>query len=85
MKNLKEVTIYTKSNCPYCDATRKLLDWNEIDYIEIDINKISKRNFKDTVLFEGEHLPKIFIDDELIGSYQQLVEYIAKEKLKGGT
>ena len=81
MKSTKEITIYTNPNCHYCEAAKSLLDWNEIDYIEIDTTKLPERSSKDTVLFEGEDMPRIFIDDELIGSYQQLVELIAQGKL----
>lgn len=81
MKNSKEVTIYTSPNCPYCDAAKSLLNWNEIDYVEIDVTKLPKHSSEETVLFENEDMPKIFINDELIGSYQQLVELIAQGKL----
>ena len=79
--NFKEVIVYTKLECPYCDATRSLLDWNDIEYTEVDITNMSKRTFKSNVLFQDEHVPKIFIDGKHIGSYQQLVDYIAKETL----
>ena len=81
MKNSKKVTLYTNPNCPYCDAAKTLLDWNEIEYVEADATKLSKNSSKDTVLFKDEDMPKIFFDDELIGSYQQLVELIALGKL----
>ena len=76
-----EVIIYTKNNCPYCDATRTLLNLKEIDFEEIDIKNSRKNTFEDKVLFDDEHLPKIFVDDELIGGYQQLVDLIAKGKI----
>ena len=75
------VTIYTKKDCPYCDAAKSLLSWAEIKFTEIDVKNNTNYTFKDKVLFEDEHLPKIFIDNELIGSYQQLVELIAEGKL----
>ena len=81
MKSPKKVSLYTNPNCPYCGATKMLLDWNAIEYVEIDATKLSKNSSKDPVIFEDENMPKIYFDDELIGSYQQLVELIAKGKL----
>ena len=77
---INDITIYTKPDCPYCDATRSLLNWNEIDFTEVDITNLPKRTLNSDVLFQEEHVPKIFIDGKHIGSYQQLVEYIAKDK-----
>lgn len=81
MEKSKKIAIYTQPNCPYCDAAKSLLDWNEFNYTEIDVSKLSKHANKNTVLFQDEDLPQIFIDDEHIGSYQQLVEFIAQRKL----
>lgn len=81
MKRLSEVTLYTKPDCPYCGAAKSLLDWNGIDYVEIDIARLPKHSSKDSVLFENGNMPIIFIDDNHIGSYQQLVELIAQGKL----
>ena len=75
---INDVKIYTKPECPYCDATRSLLDWNGIDFTEVDITNLSKRTLDCDILFQNEHVPKIFIDGKHIGSYQQLVDYIAK-------
>jgi glutaredoxin 3 len=81
MKKLSEVTIYSKPNCPYCSAAKSLLDWNEIDYVEIDVSKLPKHSSKDSILFEDGNMPIIFIDDNHIGGYQHLVELIAQGKL----
>ena len=80
MERRNEVTIYTKQDCPYCDAAKLLLDWNEIEYSEIYVDNMSKRNINGRILFKDEQLPKIFINDKLLGGYQQLVDFVAKEK-----
>ena len=72
------VTIYTEKDCPYCDAAISLLSWAEIKFKEINVKNNKNYTSKDKILFEDEHLPKIFINDELLGSYQQLVELIAE-------
>lgn len=75
-----QITIYTQPNCPYCDAAKTLLDWNEISYVEIDVTDISKRPNNHAELFDNSPLPQVLINDEHIGSYQQLVEFISQGK-----
>jgi len=75
-----QITIYTQPNCPYCDAAKTLLNWNEISYVEIDVINTTKRPHNITELFKGSPLPQIFINDEHIGTYQQLVEFISQGK-----
>ncbi len=80
IKKEDKIIIYIKKDCPYCEATRTLLHLKGIEYEEIDINSSSNKKFKNKVLFEEEHLPKIYINSNLIGGYQQLVELITKDK-----
>ena len=75
-----KIVIYIKKDCPYCESTRALLHLKGIEFEEIDINTSAKNTFKNKVLFEEEHLPKIYINNDLIGGYQQLVELITKVK-----
>ncbi|QMU61303.1 MAG: glutaredoxin [Gammaproteobacteria bacterium] len=75
-----QITIYTQPSCPYCDAAKTLLDWNEISYVEINVTSTTKHPHDTTELFKDSPLPKIFINDEHIGSYQQLVEFISQGK-----
>ena len=80
MMKINYATIYTQPDCPYCDATRSLLDWNEISFNEVDITKISDNEIKSDSIFKDGTFPIIIIDGIHIGSYQQLVDYIAKEQ-----
>ncbi len=75
-----QITIYTQSNCHYCDATKTLLDWHDINYKEFDVTDIPKHPDKHAELFEKSPLPHVFINDKHIGSYQQLVEFISQGK-----
>ena len=70
---MKSVTIYTGPLCNYCDAAKRLLTRNNVEYKEIDISTvdgamdemIKKANGKRTI-------PQIFFNDEHIGGYQEL-------------
>ena len=65
---MKSVTIYTGPLCNYCEAAKRLLTRNNVDYKEINIatvdgamdEMISKANGKRTI-------PQIFFDDQHMG------------------
>ena len=78
MKYSKNIIIYTDTNCPYCEATKSLLDFNEIKYEEIEYTKFPKKLIKKTELLEEKGPPIIVVNEKIIGSYQQLVELITK-------
>ena len=69
---MKSVTIYTGPLCNYCEAAKRLLTRNKVEYKEIDIAKvdgamdemIKKANGKRTI-------PQIFFDDQHIGGYDE--------------
>ena len=78
---MKRIKIYVESNCPYCEATKLLLDWKEIDYEEIEFTKNNINKCSETSGLDKRNPPLIFIDEEYIGGYQQLVEWITRHKL----
>ena len=70
---MKSVTIYTGPLCNYCDAAKKLLARNNVEYKEISIatvdgamdEMIAKANGKRTI-------PQIFFDEQHIGGYDDV-------------
>mgnify|MGYP000456858576 FL=1 len=70
---MKSVTIYTGPLCNYCEAAKKLLARNNVEYKEINIatvdgamdEMIKKANGKRTI-------PQIFFDDQHIGGYDEV-------------
>ena len=70
---MKSVTIYTGPLCNFCDAAKRLLVRNKVEYKEINIatvdgamdEMISKANGKRTI-------PQIFFDDQHIGGYDEV-------------
>ena len=80
---MKSVTIYTGPFCNYCDAAKRLLARNNIEYKEINIatvdgamdEMIKKANGKRTI-------PQIFFDDKHIGGYDETRELEKSNKLK---
>ena len=80
---MKSVTIYTGPLCNYCDAAKRLLTRNNVQYKEIDISTvdgamnemISKANGKKTI-------PQIFFDDQHMGGYDDVSALEKENKLQ---
>ena len=79
---MKIVTIYTGPLCNFCDAAKKLLARNNVEYKEINIatvddamdEMITKANGKRTI-------PQIFFDDQHIGGYDDIRALEKENKL----
>ena len=79
---MKKITIYTGPVCNYCDATKRLLKRNNLQFNEIDISSgpevlnemINKSNGKKTI-------PQIFFDNLHIGGYVEIRELEKNNKL----
>ena len=70
----KKVEIYSRSNCTYCEMAKKFFDSKSIDYVVYDtgmteiFDEMIERNPR------ARTVPQIFIDDDLIGGYTDLIE-----------
>tara|TARA_B100000676_G_C17911951_1_gene750476 strand:+ start:411 stop:665 length:255 start_codon:yes stop_codon:yes gene_type:complete len=79
---MKNITMYTGPMCNFCEAAKRLLVRNNLNYKEIDISSkdglreemIKKSNGKRTI-------PQIFFDEAHIGGYQELRELEKSNKL----
>ena len=80
---MKSVTIYTGPLCNYCEAAKKLLARNSVEYKEINISTtdgamdemITKANGKKTI-------PQIFFDGQHIGGYDDVRALEKENKLQ---
>jgi len=80
---MKSVTIYTGPLCNYCEAAKRLLARNNVEYKEINIatvdgamdEMISKANGKRTI-------PQIFFDNQHIGGYDEARALEKENKLQ---
>ena len=79
---MKNITMYSGPMCAFCDAAKRLLNRNNLEYKVIDVSTgpelrdemIKKANGKRTI-------PQIFFNDEHIGGYQELRELEKQDKL----
>ncbi len=73
------ITIYSKPNCTFCDKAKSLVKGLDLVYEEKmfgkDFNTVEE--LYEAVGKQVRTMPQIKIDGELIGGYNQLVEYFA--------
>jgi glutaredoxin len=82
MSDISHIILYSKKNCSYCIKAKNLL-------INLGLNYTEKKfeDFKNIeALFEDagkqvRSMPQIKINGELIGGYNQLIEYLMDKKL----
>ncbi len=70
----KKVEIYSKSNCSYCVMAINFFESKNVDY---EVYSTDDPNIFDEMMKRNPYartLPQIFIDDELIGGYTDLIE-----------
>ena len=71
----KNVTIFTRTGCPFCARAKGLLKDAGMDYDELVLNE----NFNESTIraVSGQtSVPQIFIDGELIGGSDDLEQYL---------
>lgn len=74
---MSNVIIYSKDNCNYCVAAKRLLDEKRISYHEMKIGvDITREEF--VGLFpEVKTVPFIIINNEKVGGYDKLTEWVS--------
>ena len=79
---MKNITVYSGPMCNFCDAAKRFLTRNNLNYNEIDIS--TKEGLRDemTKRANGRRtIPQIFFDDYHVGGYQELRELEKTGKL----
>jgi len=70
---MKNITMYSGPMCAFCDAAKRLLVRNNLEFKEIDIS--SKEGLRDEMIQKANGkrtIPQIFFNNEHIGGYQEL-------------
>jgi thioredoxin reductase (NADPH) len=82
MVNKMTITIYSKNNCVYCSKAKALIKGLGLEYEEKSLEKDFGGDPSKLIEDIGKNvraMPQIKIDGELIGGYNQLVEYFEKQ------
>ena len=70
------IIVYSKDNCVWCDRAKNLLDSVEFSFEEIVLSYDNDRQEFYKKVGEGvSTVPQIYIDNERIGGFPQLVNW----------
>ena len=71
--------IYSKPSCGYCLQARDLLEQNNLDFEYLQLGTHYSLDELMTIAPNAKSFPQIFKDDECIGGFNNLVEYLKQE------
>ena len=72
---MAEWTILTREGCGWCDKAKALLKEHDIDFKEIDVNKID--GMRNVIRgFQISTVPQVFRDGHRIGGYEDTNRYL---------
>ncbi|WP_462137235.1 glutaredoxin domain-containing protein [Candidatus Mycalebacterium sp.] len=75
--------IYTTKTCPYCIASKSLLDSKSIEYEEIDLTQDPGQRVKISEQYNWRTVPLILKNGEFIGGFNELEELARQGGLDG--
>jgi glutaredoxin len=82
MTNISSVVIYTKDNCGYCVKAKNLIKNLGLTYTEKKLeNFLTTEALIEDIGKSVKSMPQIKINGELVGGYNQLIEYLADKGL----
>ena len=80
---MKTVTIYTGPLCAFCNAAKKLLTRNNVEYKEINIATVDGAMDEMITKASGKRtIPQIFFDENHIGGYDDVRALEKENKLQ---
>ena len=79
---MKNIIVYSGPMCGYCDAAKRLLERNNLEFTDIDVSTKDGLRDEMTKKANGRRtIPQIFFDDYHVGGYQELRELEKTGKL----
>jgi len=82
MSDISQIIIYSKDNCGYCVKAKSLLNNLGLTYTEKKLeNFLTIEALIEDIGKNVRSMPQIKINGELIGGYNQLIEYLMDKQL----
>jgi glutaredoxin len=82
MSDISQIIIYSKDNCGYCVKAKSLLNNLGLTYTEKKIeNFLTTEALFEEIGKQVRSMPQIKINGNLVGGYNQLIEYLMDKKL----
>ncbi|CAB4125164.1 GrxC Glutaredoxin and related proteins [uncultured Caudovirales phage] len=73
-----KAVVWSKNQCPFCDQAKNLLKLKGIEYEERNVSTNWTKEQLMEAVPTARTVPQIFIDDKLIGGFQELKKYFEK-------
>ncbi len=80
-KKASEIVMYTAAFCGYCAGAKSLLKKKGAAYLEIRIDEVAGKREEMEQRAGRDSVPQIFIDDQHIGGFDELVELDMDDEL----
>ena len=77
------ITIYGKTQCGYCDASKRLCESRGLDFEYKQLDKDFTREVMVEEFPTARTFPQIVVSGNKIGGYDQLVKYIEDTSYNG--
>jgi len=75
---MTKAIVWSKNACPFCDQAKGLLKMKGIEFEERNMSKDWTKEQLMEAVPTARTVPQIFIDDKLIGGFQELKRYFEK-------
>ena len=79
---MNRIEVYSTDNCPWCDHAKSLLRARGLDFEEINISSDQASALEMTKRSGRRTVPRIFIDNEHIGGFDELSMIDLPDKLE---
>lgn len=75
---MKEITVYSWTTCPYCDAAKAKLTEMGLPYTEIDATPAEIAKLKESIGVAKITVPQIFVGDYRVGGWDNMKTLLEK-------
>jgi len=79
VKRVSHIRVFSKPDCPYCDAAKRLLDSKDLSYEEFVIGSDVQREDFIKRFPNVKTVPFILMGNRKVGGYDKLVELLGDE------
>lgn len=78
---MKTITLYTTAYCGYCQSAKRFFNSLGLEYVEVDVTSDDSKRAELFEVYNWRTVPAIFVGDELIGGYDDVVALQARGEL----
>jgi glutaredoxin 3 len=75
---MTKAIVWSKNSCPFCVQAKSLLEMKGIEFEERNVSKDWTKEQLMEAVPNARTVPQIFLDDKLIGGFQELKKYFEK-------